>query len=190
MTKSKWSARTVAGFRIRPQTRDGRKTGKWFADVPKSSNYGRRRRVLFETVHQAESFAVDLAAKLATINARGVGAGHPTPIGYGNRLPTPITPAIPVTPVFAAVDESRPQTIFGEAVELWKQSSRDKIAVGKKRETSHATDLARLKPLLEVFAHTPLAQINELNWGAYLRQRMETDGYAPEYGAGRSHRDA
>lgn len=181
MTKSKWSPRTVAGFRIRPQVRNGHKTGNWFVDVPKSSSYGRRRRVLFETVNQAETFAVDLAAKLATINTRHAQAGNALYNSLMNGMPMPI-PTAPAMPVQMGAPPAEPgptRPTFGAAVELWKRSSKDKIAVGKKREASHATDIARLKPLLDIFANYQLPQINELNWGAYMRQRMEKDGYAP-----------
>lgn len=181
MTKSKWSPRTVAGFRVRPQVRNGHKTGNWFVDVPKSSSYGRRRRVLFETVNQAETFAVDLAAKLATINTRHAQAGNVlyNSLMSGMPMPIPMAPAMPVQMSAPPAGPGPTRPTFGAAVELWKRSSKDKIAVGKKREASHATDLARLKPLLDAFANHQLPQINELNWGAYLRQCMEKDGYAP-----------
>ncbi len=63
MTNSK----RIEGIRIRPHKRDGKPTGRWMADIPPHVTGTRRRRVLFDSVREANNFVAELAQRVRQV---------------------------------------------------------------------------------------------------------------------------
>lgn len=136
----------VGDLTIRPQTRQGRRTGKVFVDVPaRATADGKRRRRLFDNRKTARAFARKLRAELGAKS-----------------------PAEPQS------EASRGGLTFAAAAAAWHRDQDIKVAAAEKRANSLRTDLDRLAPLRAFFDTVDVADMTAQTVNRYRAARLET----------------
>jgi integrase len=137
------ASRKIGPVRIRPHTRDGSETGKWFVDIPASLTATRKRvRSLFDNQREAAEAAKRLRREL---EARLMGLSDHRPSGVS----------------------------FARAAEFWELAEAGRVSTLKKRKVSLDTDIARLKSALAFFGEDDLALITEARLTEFQRARLK-----------------
>lgn len=139
----------VGPVRVRPHTRAGKPTGKWFVDIPAAlTGTGRRKRKLFDNRRTAIEVARELKRRVDPVT--------------GTVLP----PA------------QRSGLLLREAAAHWRTDQELRVATLKKRPISLKTQLHRVRVLLAWFGERDVAAIGERDIASYQRRRLE-DGRRP-----------
>ena len=113
MTKS----RKVAPFRVRPQIRNGKPTGKWFVDIPSQVTGTSRKRKLFDNQRSALEVARELNRRVDPVSGHLVAQSKTTGL------------------------------VFRELVTLWETEEELRVKTLKKRASTFRTDRMCLKSL-------------------------------------------
>ncbi|WP_392709586.1 tyrosine-type recombinase/integrase [Rhizobium ruizarguesonis] len=146
MTKAKLEAEKIGPFRVAPRIRDGAHTGAWIIDVPPHlSPNGKRARHTLAT--KAEALA-DAKRMLREVQLDGALSGR----GFARKLS-----GVTLT----------------EVSKRWLEEQADRVATGKKRQSSLDADGFKLKAILGKFPETDIATVGTKEVADYQKHRVE-----------------
>ncbi|RVN00454.1 site-specific integrase [Sinorhizobium meliloti] len=146
MTKAKLEAEKVGPFRVAPRIRDGAHTGAWIVDVPPHlSPNGKRARHTLPT--KAEALA-EAKRMLRELQLDGALSGR----GFAPKV-SGVT--------------------LAEVSKRWLEEQADRVATGKKRQSSLDADGFKLKAILGKFPDTDVSSIGTKEMATYQKHRVE-----------------
>jgi integrase len=156
MTKAKLSAEKVGPFRVAPRIRDGAPTGAWIIDVPPHlSPNGKRARHTLANKSQALAEAKKL---LRELQLDGVLSGN----GFSRKIS---------------------DVTLTEVAKRWLEEQANRVATGKKRQSSLDADGFKLKAILGKFPDIDVSAIGPKEMADYQKHRVEAGCVAPTINA-------
>lgn len=156
MTKAKLGTEKVGPFRVAPRIRDGGHTGAWMVDVPPHlSPNGKRARHTLTTKAEALAEAKRL---LRELQIEGVISGR----GFAPKV-SGVT--------------------LAEVSKRWLEEQVDRVATGKKRQSSLEADGYKLKAILGKFPATDVSAIGTKELADYQKHRVGAGCVAPTINA-------